>query len=58
MQSMISLTKKDIEEILETEFKNAHDCDTIATLVSVSEGAHCPMQQCIVFRREILKGKI
>lgn len=53
MIGAVSLTKKDLIELIEEEFSDSKDTETIAVLFSVGESCNLPKQQCILFKKEI-----
>ncbi len=53
MQGMKSLTKQDLIDMVNENFADSKETETIATFCYSSDGCHEPQQQCILFRKEI-----
>lgn len=54
MIGVVSLTKKDLIELIEEEFPDARDTETIAVILSFGESCDSPKQQCLQFNKEVI----
>ena len=53
MVSTHMLTKKDIIELLEEQFSETRETETIACLISMNTETDKPVQQALIFNKEL-----